>query len=332
MTEMFNVSLSQTSLHDRSLKPSISQNVNPGHAHRFRVEAFRFESFTDDELLKILEQKLKARDLGATDPAKKIAIDLLIRLRNRPNFRNETEVETLLSKAEEQCVVRRSKLPPNQRPRNMILEPQDFLDEDSDRATIAQQKSDPQMGSSNPPRSAIPVSPSPASSSRSMAPALSLKIRRSTPARDPGVSDEVWMELKAARRQAEEEDRQKREELSVLSRGLQKAGQEVEAHRKRAEELARQGAQDEAQRKQLEGQRRQAEVIERRLWSERERIADLDRRARIVEYERMRKEEAIQEKLRQSGICTQGFQWIRTGSGYRCAGGSHFVSSQQLGM
>jgi hypothetical protein len=115
------------------------QNVNPGLARRFKVEeAFKFENFTDAELLKILELKLKAQDLGATDPAKKVAISLLSRLRNRPNFGNGGEVENLLSKAKEQCLARRSKMPLSQRPRHMIFEPQDF-DKDFDRAANAQE-------------------------------------------------------------------------------------------------------------------------------------------------------------------------------------------------
>ncbi|RXW16619.1 hypothetical protein EST38_g9234 [Candolleomyces aberdarensis] len=655
-------------------------NVNPGLARRFKVEeAFKFENFTDDELLKILELKLKDQDLGATDPAKNVAIGLLSRLRNRPNFGNGGEVENLLSKAKEQCLARRSKLPLDQRPRNMIFEPQDF-DKDFDRAANAQQNlvklfedivghegivnkladyqkiaqtcvelgreprervptnfvftgppgtgkttiarkmgqvyydmgvlasaeviecsasdlvgqyvghtgpktrklfekavgkvifideayrlaeghfaqeavdelvtlltdeaykgkiivilagydqdmqrlmtvntglssrfpewiafpnmkpkdcinivvkelkkekvvvleledeespeysqmlsvieslvklpdwgnardmvtlsaqivrqallskipsgtslllsgSDavtcaldmlqqryaraqvqpkvkktsalPQMqntptpptppstgvgtgtntqqpnaptapnppppasrgrgrgaappnastrggrggsqqqrrnvepGPPESPRRATPVAPSPASSSRSLTPAPS--NGQNTPGRDPGVSDEIWTQLQAARRQAEEEDRRKREELNALQQRLEKARREAEAQKRRAEELARQAAQeqDEARRKQLENQRRQAEENERRRKAERERIAELQRRAREAENERKRKEEAVQQKLRQMGVCVAGFQWISTGNGYRCAGGSHFVSSQQLGI
>ncbi|RXW16620.1 hypothetical protein EST38_g9235 [Candolleomyces aberdarensis] len=655
-------------------------NVNPGLARRFKVEeAFKFENFTDDELLKILELKLKDQDLGATDPAKNVAIGLLSRLRNRPNFGNGGEVENLLSKAKEQCLARRSKLPPNQRPRNMIFEPQDF-DKDFNRAANAQQNlaklfedivgheeivnkladyqkiaqncvelgrkprervptnfvftgppgtgktaiarkmgqvyydmgvlasaeviecsasdlvgqyvgqtgpktrkifekavgkvifideayrlaeghfaqeavdelvtlltdeaykgkiivilagydqgmkrlmtvntglssrfpewiafhnmkpkdcinivvkelkkekvvvlgledeespeysqmltviallvnlpdwgnardmmtlsaqivrqallskipsgtslllsgSDaiacaldmlqqrraraqvqpkvkktlalPQMQNTPTPptppstgvgtgtsaqqpnapnappppppasrgrgrgaapqdasapggrggfqqqrrnvepgppeslRRATPVVASPAASSRALTPAL--PNGQNTLSRDPGVSDEIWAQLQEARRRAEEEDRRKREELNALHKKLQKAKGKVEAQRRRAEELARQAAQEqeEARNKQLENQRRQAEENERRLRAERERIAELQRRAQQAENERKRKEQAVQQKLRQMGVCVAGFQWISTGNGYRCAGGAHFVSSQQLGM
>ena len=49
------------------------------------------------------------------------------------------------------------------------------------------------------------------------------------------------------------------------------------------------------------------------------------------EEERKRKEETkAQQKLRQIGVCPVGFRWIKQGTGYRCAGGSHFVSNEAL--
>jgi hypothetical protein len=51
------------------------------------------------------------------------------------------------------------------------------------------------------------------------------------------------------------------------------------------------------------------------------------------EEERKRKEEAkAQQKLRQMGVCPAGFHWIKQSAGYRCAGGSHFVSNAALEM
>ncbi|EFI27390.1 CbxX/CfqX family protein [Coprinopsis cinerea okayama7 len=115
----------------------IDENVNPGLARRFKIEeAFRFEDFNDQELLHILEKKLKDQDLGATDVGKAVAIESLARARTRPNFGNGGEVENLLSKAKQACLHRRSKLPYDQRPKHIILEPQDF-DPDYDRASNA---------------------------------------------------------------------------------------------------------------------------------------------------------------------------------------------------
>ena len=60
---------------------------------RFAIEsAFLFEDFDNDELLEILEMKMRHQDLDATSEAKSVAIDVLSRARNRPNFGNAGEV------------------------------------------------------------------------------------------------------------------------------------------------------------------------------------------------------------------------------------------------
>jgi len=73
-----------------------------------------------------LDLKLKNQDLGATDPAKKLAIEMLSRGRNRPNFGNAGEVENLISEAKARCVRRRQQIPTAERSLNVIFEPQDF--------------------------------------------------------------------------------------------------------------------------------------------------------------------------------------------------------------
>lgn len=63
---------------------------------RFAIEnAFRFEDFTDQELLKILDQKLRKQDLAATQQAKAVAMEVLGRGRIRPNFGNAGEVMSI---------------------------------------------------------------------------------------------------------------------------------------------------------------------------------------------------------------------------------------------
>ena len=101
--------------------------MNPGLSRRFKIEdAFNFEDFDDDELLKILNLKLNSQNLGATEQAKKVAIEMLSRGRNRPNFGNAGEVENLISEAKARSVRRRQQIPAQERPRDIIFEPQDF--------------------------------------------------------------------------------------------------------------------------------------------------------------------------------------------------------------
>jgi hypothetical protein len=70
--------------------------------------------------------KLKNQDLGATDSAKRVAIEVLSRSRNRPNFGNAGEVENLLRQAKDRYQTRQSSLPPSDRGPHIVFEPQDF--------------------------------------------------------------------------------------------------------------------------------------------------------------------------------------------------------------
>ncbi|KIY50066.1 P-loop containing nucleoside triphosphate hydrolase protein [Fistulina hepatica ATCC 64428] len=108
------------------------QNVNPGLSRRFAIEnAFYFADFDDDALLKMLELKLKTRDLFATDAAKATAMDVLKRERNRPNFGNGGAVENLLTAAK-QRYMNRIRTAGKRTTTDIVFEPQDF-DPDFDR-------------------------------------------------------------------------------------------------------------------------------------------------------------------------------------------------------
>lgn len=98
--------------------------------------AFVFESYNDDELLLALEWKLKSHDLTATDAAKATAIEVLGRLRNRPNFGNIGEVENMLNLAKLRIQKRQAALPIELRSVDAPLEPVDF-DPDFDRSKDA---------------------------------------------------------------------------------------------------------------------------------------------------------------------------------------------------
>jgi len=103
------------------------KNVNAGLSRRFAIEdAFHFENFSDEELLEILNLKLKIQDLGATDAAKSVAIEVLSRSRNRPNFGNAGEVENLLTQAKGRYQTRQALLPFYDQSLDIIFEPQDF--------------------------------------------------------------------------------------------------------------------------------------------------------------------------------------------------------------
>ncbi|KAI8627392.1 ATPase [Xylariaceae sp. FL1651] len=76
------------------------QNVNPGLSRRFPLaSAFVFEDFNQKELARILDMKIKQQGFGATENAKRVALEMLDRARNRPNFGNAGEVDILLNDA-----------------------------------------------------------------------------------------------------------------------------------------------------------------------------------------------------------------------------------------
>lgn len=60
--------------------------------------------------------------------------------------------------------------------------------------------------------------------------------------------------------------------------------------------------------------------------AERDRIVK-----RLLEEEARRKKETeLKTKLAMMGKCPIGYAWIKQGGGYRCAGGSHFISNAEL--
>ena len=71
-------------------------------------------------------------------------------------------------------------------------------------------------------------------------------------------------------------------------------------------------------------------AIKAAMQGEEERLAEL---ARMEEEERQRaiaKEVEVQAKLQRCGKCCAGFRWLREGSGWRCAGGSHYITDREL--
>ncbi|KAJ4166175.1 hypothetical protein NW765_007402 [Fusarium oxysporum] len=107
------------------------QNVNPGLSRRFPISsAFVFEDFDDVALAKILDLKLGKSGFKATVKAKVVALDVLRRARNRPNFGNAGEIDILLGRA---MASHQKRVSSGHVKRHGTLEPIDF-DEDFDRA------------------------------------------------------------------------------------------------------------------------------------------------------------------------------------------------------
>ena len=82
----------------REQMEEMMQNVNPGLRRRFSPDSgFVFEDFDDEQMAIIFDTKLKAASFKATPRAREVALDMLQRARNRPNFGNAGEVDNLLN-------------------------------------------------------------------------------------------------------------------------------------------------------------------------------------------------------------------------------------------
>ena len=75
-----------------------------------------------------------------------------------------------------------------------------------------------------------------------------------------------------------------------------------------------------------EAAQRAREAYETKLAAEQRRREEAEESRR----QELRKQQAIKEKLRQISPCPAGFSWTKTGGGWRCGGGSHFVSDALL--
>jgi hypothetical protein len=150
--------------------------------------------------------------------------------------------------------------------------------------------------------------------------------------RDPGVSDAIWQSLQDDKKLAElraekvKRDIRNQEEAQRLAEEAEKETQKIAAA------LLEIQAKNEAEALELLRKREEARIREMEAKAERERIQREVERMRQQEAERKAKEERVQTRLRQMGVCPVGFRWIKQASGYRCAGGSHWVDESSLGV
>jgi len=140
-------------------------------------------------------------------------------------------------------------------------------------------------------------------------------VEEETERRDPDVSDSVWAELTLAKERERVREAHQRAELV-----------RIEEERLKAE--ASYAAEQERLRLIKEERAREEELRRARLAYEAKLRARQEAEQKILKEKRMK--QAIQEKLRQLSPCPAGFQWTQTSGGWRCGGGSHFVSDAEL--
>jgi hypothetical protein len=108
--------------------------------------------------------------------------------------------------------------------------------------------------------------------------------------------------------------------------------QEQEEAQKIVDELRKHQAENEAKANELLRKREEARIRALKAKAEKEKLQMEVERLRIQESERKATEQRAQTKLKQMGVCPVGYRWIKQSSGYRCAGGSHWVDNSMLGL
>ena len=324
--------------------------VNSGLASRFPDEIV-FSNLSPAQCLDILQQKLSKdgihlRILEDRDSADYLrAVDILQELSHLPSWGNARDMETLAKRMAHVVFMNPSPIQNGTATSlpTLLLPPGEeigcleaMLKEQKGRVLNkpARQTFLDLLGSPMQVQSADAPTPPHASFSTevkkaSVAPPV-LDIEKdaqeidSDSERDPDVSDEIWNQLQVDKRAAEETERQSLEKESRLKDEIQ----QQEQREREAGHLLKLKANTPNEDDELKRERERARLQE--IMAKRE-IAK--RVAELKEEERRRKEEArVQHKLREMGVCVAGFRWIKQSSGYRCAGGSHFISNAALGI
>lgn len=334
--------------------------INAGLTSRF-PESFQFESLSSGNCIRLLDERLSnvKRDLSLKS---KVDFDITCVQRPDPDFKkamtesfyllaqtaswaNARDVETL-AKGIFQQVLASSQISSGKKlllSKEIVIEELSaMINERCNRGTGLTQIQSAAVSHEQtlPARTKVMEQPPAQSDSQKSAPAdvepnikadsaidPGTKPQDSGINRDLGVTDEVWDQLerdKAAMKMREQEYAKVKEDHEKQQQILMKLKEEEERAEKEAEE-ARQRADEESRKRheqarlELELERRKQEAVAR----------EIEARRKAFEEAR-RKEQANQAKLRSMGVCVMGYKWIKSSGGYRCAGGSHWVSDAQL--
>ncbi|KAJ5948557.1 P-loop containing nucleoside triphosphate hydrolase protein [Penicillium verhagenii] len=100
---------------------------NAGLARRFNLaDAIHFTDYTLDQLGGILDSKLKESALKTTEEGRRVALEILERASERPNFGNGGEVDNLLGRAQDSFIARTAAVPLIEGSGDATLAPEDF--------------------------------------------------------------------------------------------------------------------------------------------------------------------------------------------------------------
>lgn len=338
-------------------------STNPGLSSRFPEEII-FKNMSPMQCLEILERKIQKHNIqtsALTDPDSQIhvkMVGLIEEFSALPSWGNARDIETLAKTLVGFFFKKKAAAPDVQciSEDDIIRLTEDMLQERKDRCVnlpstlpirsvpkAAEQSHAPPpppppvVESSSAQTDATPSAPSegpkPAEPQEPDADSEASAPEPQEPAeqRDAGVSDQTWAQLQSDTAAAKAEPNVSDEAFWAMDDDVSTAWEDAHQAELALKRLDEAKAKDEADARRLKREREKARAERERARRERDKAeAELERmRIRRIEEER---ERAVQERLRHMGVCVQGFQWIKQASGYRCAGGSHYIGNDRLGV
>ncbi|KAJ7791646.1 P-loop containing nucleoside triphosphate hydrolase protein [Mycena olivaceomarginata] len=309
--------------------------VNTGLSSRF-PEEFIFRNMSAEQCMLVLRKELEKENVQLDGSQDTVMLDLIEKMSQLRSWGNARDMKTI-SKKMIGIALRTTRAGDKQ----LRLNPEDAIDcvktvlEGLKNRSVAQgvPPSTPslvQQLSSLPP--SAPISSFSTQSTTTSLPEPQLDAAETDNAgRDAGVSDAVWQQLQADIARADGEKKHREDAIQKAERSLREAAAREEERIAEAQRLEAQ-ARDQAEQDEAKRRLEKIRLEECLAREERERWArELEAQRKAAELER-KKEAKAQAALRSMGVCVAGFRWIKQSGGYRCAGGSHFVSDAQLGM
>ena len=343
--------------YDREINQLLS--VNPGLSSRFPDEVI-FENMSSAMCIKVLEKALAKENItidGLEDPSQ-LFTNFIIQfdqLSDLPSWGNARDVITISKKMIRIAIENSLSSPQQGSGPSIILSAPDALacmsatlKDLRDRGNVPQNPlshlRSPLFPPVQPPPTAGPPSIKTTTTTKQATktappeqpppePTQEVREEEESTGRDPGVTDAVWRQLQADKAAAIEEQKRREEAIEQTRKELreaQEAQEKVQREIARALEEARladKKRQDEIMKKLEEERLREAAARAERA----RKAAELKAREEAARLERQREAQA-QAKLQTMGVCVMGYRWIKQSGGYRCAGGSHFVTDTQLGL
>ncbi|KAF2178659.1 P-loop containing nucleoside triphosphate hydrolase protein [Zopfia rhizophila CBS 207.26] len=332
--------------------------INPGLSSRFPEEVV-FENMAPEKCLELLEKEIKKEEIDITPSIDNTArneyqqmLDIFTELSKLPSWGNGRDVKNIAKSICSEALASTTSSGLTVNPADIIRNLDKILKSQKARNRDRKNSLNPGHGFQSFPLPTLTQDPPKAPINKTSAvkrtktadpipmveeePPIELNpedFASSSMQRDPGVSGQVWQQLQ--KNIAAEKALKDAEQAFIAAQQREHQAQK-EAEEARLEEIRKLEEEERLaennRRKEIEEELRQEK---QRIEAARQAMREAEEKLKKAQEEAERKrkqEEAIQKKIRDMGICPAGYRWFKGGGGYRCGGGSHFMSNTQLGI